>query len=465
MLRRVIALPSYSGVAATAAVCGVALSCVRSSGCASTPTSEAALSDHQQQFLRNFRAKLSDAEQKADEAASVEKFMVDAALEEGTIGLPCAPGAAAAIAQAKLLREAGPTSFPTTAAASAADSPTKAAGTVIEVPMVQRGQEPLPKWLRLSRPQGEAQGRFNKLRRSMREKKLSTVCEEARCPNIGECWGGTEEGSKDARLHVPTATIMIMGDTCTRACRFCAIKTARIPPPLDPLEPEKTAKAVSEMGVPYIVITMVDRDDLPDGGASHVVRTIQQVKAETKGSVLLECLVGDFQGNTACVESIANAGLEVYAHNVECVERVTSKVRDRRAAYRQSLAVLEHAKKSNSKILTKTSVMLGVGETTDEIRQTMRDLRNSGVDAVTFGQYLQPSKTRMKVDRYVHPSEFDMWKKEADEMGFVYCASGPMVRSSYRAGEFFMAHIIRERRNGNAVSADAAAVAAAHAAH
>lgn len=305
---------------------------------------------------------------------------------------------------------------------------------------LKRGVEALPPWLKLKVPKGNLhQPRFNRIRRSMRDKKLSTVCEEAKCPNIGECWGGEEEDG------TATATIMVMGAHCTRGCRFCSVLTSRTPPPLDETEPEKVADAVKEMGVDYIVMTMVDRDDLADCGTAHVCRCINTIKQKAP-HVLLEALVGDFQGRLDLIETVASTPLSVFAHNIECVERVSPRVRDRRATYQQSLRVLEHVSKcTNGKLLTKSSIMLGLGEEEHEIRQTLRDLRNADVSAVTLGQYLQPSRTRLKVSRYAHPKEFEMWEKEALEMGFAYCASGPMVRSSYRAGEFYLKNIVRQK--------------------
>lgn len=312
--------------------------------------------------------------------------------------------------------------------------------TAASVGPIKRGAEPLPPWLKLKVPKGMThRPRYNRLRRSMREKHLSTVCEEAKCPNIGECWGGEEDDS------TATATIMVMGSHCTRGCRFCSVLTSKRPPPLDPEEPRKVAEAVSEMGVEYIVMTMVDRDDMADGGAGHVCNCINTIK-EKNPTVLLEALVGDFHGDLKLVEQVASTPLSVYAHNIECVERVTPRVRDRRATYRQSLDTLEHVSKfTNGKLLTKSSIMLGLGEEEEEVRQTLRDLRTAGVSAVTLGQYLQPSRTRLKVSRYAHPKEFEMWEKEALEMGFLYCASGPMVRSSYRAGEFYIKNILKQR--------------------
>ncbi|CAD2217492.1 lipoic acid synthetase [Angomonas deanei] len=306
---------------------------------------------------------------------------------------------------------------------------------------IKRGSEPLPPWIKLKVSKGPTHPRFNSIRKRMREKKLSTVCEEAKCPNIGECWGGEEEDG------TATATIMVMGSHCTRGCRFCSVLTSKRPPPLDVEEPSKIADVVHELGVEYIVMTMVDRDDLADGGASHVVRCIEKIKEKTP-SIMLEALVGDFHGDLKLVEQVASAPLNVYAHNIECVERVSPRVRDRRASYHQSLKTLEHVNRfTDGKMLTKSSIMLGLGEEEEEVRQTLRDLRNVGVSAVTLGQYLQPSRTRLKVSRYAHPKEFEMWEKEAMEMGFLYCASGPMIRSSYRAGEYYIKNILKEREN------------------
>lgn len=315
------------------------------------------------------------------------------------------------------------------------------------VKQVRRGEEPLPSWLKLKIPKGAtARPKYNKIRTSMKAKGLATVCEEAKCPNIGECWGGGDSGEEAA-----TATIMMMGAHCTRGCRFCSVGTMKNPPPLDPEEPNKVAQAASEMGVDYLVLTMVDRDDLADGGSAHVAKTINTIRARAP-DLLVEALVGDFNGILERTSTIVESGLHVYAHNVECVERVTPNVRDRRAGYRQTLSVLEHAKRHSQTVaretplVTKSSIMLGVGETEPEIRQTLRDLRTAGVDCVTLGQYLQPARTRMKVSRYAHPEEFAAWEREAMAMGFLYCASGPMVRSSYRAGEMYISNIIKGRK-------------------
>lgn len=291
-----------------------------------------------------------------------------------------------------------------------------------------------PPWLKV-RPPGDhdAEVEYQRLRKSLRGLKLSTVCEEARCPNIGECWGGG------------TATIMLMGDTCTRGCRFCNIKTSRAPPPLDDSEPENVATAVAKWGLKYIVLTSVDRDDIPDGGSSHIARTVQGLKLR-QPDLLVEVLSPDFSADTVCVDRVVQSGLDVFAHNVETVERLQPVVRDRRANYAQSMRVLERAKETTD-VVTKTSVMLGVGESEQEIRQTMRDCLDVGVEVITFGQYLRPSKRHLKVEQWVTPDEFDAWKVEGENMGFKYVASGPLVRSSYKAGEFFLEAMIKQKRD------------------
>eukprot|EP01127_Copromyxa_protea_P021500 TRINITY_DN73_c0_g1_i2.p1 TRINITY_DN73_c0_g1~~TRINITY_DN73_c0_g1_i2.p1 ORF type:complete len:347 (+),score=72.56 TRINITY_DN73_c0_g1_i2:469-1509(+) len=293
----------------------------------------------------------------------------------------------------------------------------------------------LPPWIRTKPALGPSSvANFNRLKEDLKGLKLATVCQEAKCPNIGDCWGGKSLEGEDS---IATATIMIMGDTCTRACRFCSVKTSKTPPPLNPEEPESTASAIASWGVDYIVITTVDRDDLVDSGAEHFAKTVKLVK-EKKPSILVECLTGDFGGKLEYVEVMANSGLDVYAHNLETVKELQRFVRDRRAGYEQSLSVLRHAKIVNPHLLTKTSLMLGVGETDEEVLQTMKDLREANVDCLTLGQYLQPTKKHMKVESYVTPEKFDFWKKKGEELGFKYVASGPMVRSSYKAGEFYL---------------------------
>ncbi|XP_035274608.1 lipoyl synthase, mitochondrial [Anguilla anguilla] len=293
----------------------------------------------------------------------------------------------------------------------------------------------LPPWLKTEIPIGK---NYNKLKSTLRDLNLHTVCEEARCPNIGECWGGGEYATA-------TATIMLMGDTCTRGCRFCSVKTARKPPPLDPNEPENTAKAIAAWGLDYVVLTSVDRDDIVDGGAEHFAETVSKLK-ERSPDILVECLTPDFRGDLAAVEKIALSGLDVYAHNVETVRQLQRHVRDPRANFDQSLSVLRHAKAVKPSVLTKTSIMLGLGETDEQVHSTMKELRESGVDCLTLGQYMQPTKRHLKVDEYVTPEKFAHWEKTGNEMGFVYTASGPLVRSSYKAGEFFLKNLIEKRR-------------------
>ncbi|SCV03792.1 LAME_0H13256g1_1 [Lachancea meyersii CBS 8951] len=292
----------------------------------------------------------------------------------------------------------------------------------------------LPKWLKVPIPKGS---NFHKLKKDVRELKLSTVCEEAKCPNISECWGGADKTKA-------TATIMLLGDTCTRGCRFCSVKTNRAPAKPDPMEPENTAEAVSRWGLGYVVLTTVDRDDLPDGGSYHLAETVQKIKQKAP-KTLVETLSGDFRGDLNMVEVMVKSGLDVYAHNLETVRELTPHVRDRRATYAQSLSVLNHAKKCVPTILTKTSLMLGLGETDEQVLQTLKDLRAIGCDIVTFGQYMRPTKRHMKVVEYVNPEKFDYWKDKALELGFLYCASGPLVRSSYKAGEAFIENILRKR--------------------
>ncbi|EFR02573.1 lipoyl synthase [Nannizzia gypsea CBS 118893] len=292
----------------------------------------------------------------------------------------------------------------------------------------------LPSWLKTSIPDSSS---YKKIKNDLRGLNLHTVCEEARCPNISECWGG---GSKAAA----TATIMLMGDTCTRGCRFCSVKTSRTPPPLDPHEPENTAEALSRWGLGYVVLTAVDRDDLADSGARHFAETVRRIKSKAP-NILVECLTGDFDGNLDMVSLMAKSGLDVFAHNVETVEALTPFVRDRRAGFQKSLSVLRAAKAANPDLITKTSMMLGLGETEEQVLDALKQLRASQVDVVTFGQYMRPTKRHMAVHEYVRPDVFDMWKEKALEMGFLYCASGPLVRSSYKAGEAFIENVLKKR--------------------
>lgn len=284
-----------------------------------------------------------------------------------------------------------------------------------------------PEWLKVRLPGGE---NYTRLKTGLRGLGLHTVCEEAQCPNVGECWS---EG---------TATIMILGDTCTRGCHFCAVKTGNPKGVVDWGEPERVAKQVAESGLQYLVMTMVNRDDLADGGAWIVAQTVQQIKKRAP-AMLIEVLVSDFQGRREDVATVVASGAEVFAHNVETVERLTPKVRDTRANYRQSLRVLEMAKEIDPKCFTKSSLMIGVGESDEEIRQSMRDLRAARVDFLTLGQYLRPTAWHLPVAGYVEPSRFEAYRVYGEELGFRYVASGPLVRSSYRAGEFFIAQAIR----------------------
>lgn len=307
---------------------------------------------------------------------------------------------------------------------------------------------PRPKWLKIKATEGEKFENYKRLKETVKGLGVATVCEEAKCPNIGECWGGGEH-------ETATATIMIMGDTCTRACRFCAVKTSRAPPPLDPEEPKKVAFAVNKWGLDYVVLTSVDRDDLPDQGANHFAETVKNLALESKKRekpLIIEALTPDFCGNEELVSVVANSGLHVFAHNVETVERLTPFVRDRRANFDQSLKVLKAAKQAKSSLFTKTSIMLGLGEKDDEILTAMERLRENNVDVVTFGQYLQPTKRHLKVQEYIHPDKFQYWQEKGEEFGFLYVASGPLVRSSYKAGEFFLENAIRRKMDVNQIA-------------
>jgi len=280
---------------------------------------------------------------------------------------------------------------------------------------VPRGDK--PSWLRAKMPSGPG---FSAVRQTVREHRLSTVCEESMCPNIGECW------------NAGTATIMVMGSVCTRACRFCAVDTGNPRGWLDPEEPENTARAVELMGLGYVVLTSVDRDDLDDGGAAHYAACVRAIKTRTPATSV-EALTPDFGGVEAQVETVVDSGLEVFAQNVETVRRLTHPVRDPRAGYEKTIDVLRHAKRHRPDVLTKTSLMLGLGEEDHEIVQTMHDLRAADVDILTLGQYLRPTPNHLAVERYVTPAEFDAYRREGLELGFVEVVAGPMVRSSYRA--------------------------------
>jgi lipoic acid synthetase len=288
-----------------------------------------------------------------------------------------------------------------------------------------------PGWLKIRAPGGE---RYLEIKSQLRDLRLHTVCEEARCPNIGECWSGG------------TATIMLLGDTCTRGCRFCAVKTGKPGGVVDAEEPYKVGGMIALSGLEYVVLTSVNRDDLPDGGAAHFGETVAQIKAR-KPSILCETLVPDFQGDLGAVALLLKSGVDVFAHNVETVRRLTRRVRDRRATYEQSLAVLRGAKEISGRlkrrVFTKTSLQLGHGETDEEVLETLRDLRANRVDIVTFGQYLRPSRKHLPVAEFVTPEKFAYWDTAARELGFVFSASGPLVRSSYKAGEYFIANLLK----------------------
>ena len=274
-----------------------------------------------------------------------------------------------------------------------------------------------PDWLRV-RLRGGAT--FEKVRDIVHEHRLATVCEEAKCPNIGECWTSG------------TATIMLMGDVCTRACRFCAVNTGNPGGWLDEQEAQNTARSVQLMNLKYVVLTSVNRDDLPDGGAGHYADCVRRVKAENP-ETSVEALTPDFLGVLKDVETVVDSGIEVFAQNVETVERLTHPVRDPRASYSQTLAVLAHAKQHRPTVLTKTSLMLGLGETDQEIARCMDDLRAANVDILTLGQYLQPTSNHQPIERYVTPEQFEMYRQWGLERGFMEVVSGVFVRSSYRA--------------------------------
>lgn len=288
----------------------------------------------------------------------------------------------------------------------------------------------LPEWLRRQPPSGGGLPVFNKTLNVVQTNELHTVCEEARCPNIHECWASGD------------ATFMVAGKECTRGCRFCSVQTLKAPAAPEADEPHKLADAVERMRLAHVVITVVNRDDLPDGGADHYRRCVQAVHERCPGTTI-ELLGSDLAGDLAALEHLLTASpLSVFAHNVECVERLDGAIRDPRASFGQSLAVLAHAKQLRPDMVTKSSLMVGLGETDDEILQAMRRLREAQVDLVTLGQYLAPGRPGERfvpVDRYVPPATFDAWADAAREMGFKGVASGPLVRSSYKAGELLRA--------------------------
>ena len=283
-----------------------------------------------------------------------------------------------------------------------------------------------PTWLRVK---SQNSPKFRELKNIVSEKKLHTVCEEAMCPNIQECWSHG------------TATFMLLGSVCTRACKFCAVDTGNPKGSLDKDEPLKVATSISHMNLKYAVLTSVNRDDLKDGGAEHFSDTVKAIK-EKAPQVLVEALVPDFLGNKLSIETLLNSQLEVFAQNLETVKRLTKKVRDPRAGYHQTLDVLSYAKEYSPSVITKSSLMLGLGETEQEIKSSFLDLRNAGVDVLTLGQYMRPTINHLPVEKWYSPEEFKYFERLANEVGFLEVASGPMVRSSYRADK--IAHLIKD---------------------
>lgn len=308
-----------------------------------------------------------------------------------------------------------------------------------------------PEWLKVRPPVGENYTRLKGISKSLG---LATVCEEAKCPNIGECWAGG------------TATFMLMGEVCTRGCRFCAVNTGNPNGWLDLEEPDKVAKTIQAAHWEYVVLTSVDRDDLPDGGAAHFAKTVTRIR-ELNPEIIIEVLIPDFQGNEEPLRTLVGSQPEVIAQNIETVERLTHPVRDRRAGYQQTMTLLRRVKEWSPQTYTKSSIMLGLGETDDEIRQTMKDLRAHGVDILTLGQYLQPTHKHLPVEAFVTPEKFKEWQHIAEqEYGFLFCASGPLVRSSYRAGEFFIKNLIESNQHNSihekSQTEDSSSVLASH---
>lgn len=284
-----------------------------------------------------------------------------------------------------------------------------------------------PDWF-VIRPQVNS---FQDVKLLLKKHGLSSICEEAHCPNLPECWGESK-----------TATFLLMGDTCTRACKFCYVKSG-MPLPLDASEPVRLADAVVDAGFEYVVLTSVNRDDLSDGGARHFAECIRAIKRRNS-DILVEVLTPDFNGDVASLKTIVDAKPDVFAHNIETVERLQRSVRDVRAGYAQSLAVLKYVKSVGSSIITKSSIMLGLGESVAEVVQAWRDLRGVGVDLLTIGQYLQPSPHHFPVREFVRPEMFEELRQMALNEGFLFVASGPFVRSSYRAGEVFVRGVLRK---------------------
>ncbi len=300
---------------------------------------------------------------------------------------------------------------------------------------------PKPRWLKVKMPSGP---RYNRIKSQARTLKLHTVCEEARCPNIGECWGAG------------TATFMVMGGICTRGCRFCAVTTRRKGMPLDPHEPENLGETIAEMSLDYVVVTSVDRDDLDDQGSGHFAECVREIRRQSP-KTMVEVLIPDFQGERDLLHRVVDSQPDVIAHNIECTEALQSRVRDPRAGYQQSLDVLYRIKERDPTRYTKSSIMVGFGAPEADIIQTMRDLRDVGCDFLTVGQYLQPTKRHLAVSEFVTPEQFDRYKDIGLEMGFHFVASGPLVRSSYKAGEYFIREFAQKQkaRSGNLLAHEA----------
>jgi len=285
--------------------------------------------------------------------------------------------------------------------------------------MLERGYLKKPDWLKVKIPSGSE---YKWMFRILKEHNLSTVCEEARCPNIGECWSRK------------SATVMILGRICTRACRFCAVTTGNPKGSLDKNEPKHVAEVVKILGLKYLVITSVDRDDLEDQGSRHYAKTIRAIN-ETSPDTRVEALIPDFGAAESCLRRITDAGPYVIGHNVETVKRLSPYIRDRKCSYQRSLDVLQRCKELEKRILTKSGFMVGLGEEDDEITETLRDLKSVDVDIVTIGQYLQPTRKHIPVQKYYAPTAFRKWKIIGQDMGIKNVISGPLVRSSYHAAE------------------------------
>jgi len=303
-----------------------------------------------------------------------------------------------------------------------------------ELPVLAPSSLRKPPWLKVRAPGGE---RYARLKEQLRGLDLHTVCEEAQCPNVGECWAGG------------TATVMLLGDVCTRGCKFCAVGSGNPRGLVDRDEPRKVAEAIASWGLRYVVLTSVDRDDLDDQGAGHFAETVRRLRAAAP-DLFVEVLVPDFRGDERCVATVLEAGPHVFAHNVETVERLQPTVRDARCGYVQSLDVLRAAKRLRPGVRTKSSIMLGLGERDDEVETALRDLRAAGVDFVTLGQYLRPTAWHLPVVEYVTPERFEAWRHAGEAMGFLVTSSGPLVRSSYRAGEFQIESVLAGKTEASA---------------